>query len=164
MKISEVSKTRLKAKASNKFNQYEDSQIKDKDFLIQTFERTPIPISNALTFVIMNAREKLITRHRLGLCIQKILEENSNKNKVNLATSLRQLAASSGIEYAIIQKISSGKKDPQWSTIISIVDGLSLRIDDFIAFYTKITDEEVADEIEKRKKKRNVKSKTTRNK
>jgi len=34
MKISEVSKTRLKAKASNYFYQYEDSQIKDKGIFV----------------------------------------------------------------------------------------------------------------------------------
>ena len=101
----------------------------------------------------MDAKEKLIIKHKLGLCIQKILEENSSKKEGNLIPSLRKLAASSGIEYAIIQKISSGKKDPQWTTIVSLAEGLNLSILEFFAYYYRITDEEVEAELEKRRKK-----------
>lgn len=102
----------------------------------------------------MNAKEKQLTKHRLGLCLQKILEENSNQGKVNSINSLRQLAASSGVEYSIIQKISSGKKDPQWTTVISLIDGLNLSVVEFLEYYSSITDSVILQEVEKRKKKK----------
>jgi len=107
----------------------------------------------------MNAKEKQLTKHRLGLCLQKILEENNNRDKLNLVSSLHQLSASSGVEYSIIQKISSGKKDPQWTTVISLIDGLNLSFSLFLEYYSKITESEILQEVEKRKKKKINKAK-----
>jgi len=57
----------------------------------------------------MDGKEKLIIKHKLGLCIQKILEENSSKKESNLIPSLRKLAASSGVgESAPRQPLRAG--------------------------------------------------------
>ena len=96
----------------------------------------------------MDTKEKLLTRHKLGLSIQKILEGNKVRKDVKLITSLRKLAASSGIEYSIIQKISSGKKDPQWTTVVSLVEGLGLTIAEFCQYYDEISDQSTQNQIQ----------------
>ena len=102
----------------------------------------------------MDAKEKLISKHKLGLTIQKILEENRSKKDSKLVTSLRKLAASSGVEYAIIQKISSGKKDPQWTTIISLADGLGITVSELSDYYETISDNSIQKQIHQVKKKK----------
>ena len=74
----------------------------------------------------MDAKEKFLTRYKLAVTIQKIISNNADRNEDGLVTSLRKLAASSQTEYAIIQKITSGKKDPQFSTIAAIIDGFEI--------------------------------------
>lgn len=88
----------------------------------------------------MDSKEKTITKRKLGLALQKIIEENKNSKDLNAVTSLRKLAASSGIEYAIIQKISSGQKDPQFTTLVSLADGLNMSVTDFLFYFEKVTD------------------------
>ena len=100
----------------------------------------------------MDAKEKTITKQKLGICIQKILEANSSKLEGLSIASLRKLAAASGVEYAIIQKISSGKKDPQWTTIVSIIEGFGLTVPEFFSYYNKVADEEINAQVEKKKK------------
>ena len=96
----------------------------------------------------MDAKEKLISRHKLGLTIQRILEENKSKKDSKLITSLRKLAASSGIEYAIIQKISSGKKDPQWTTVVSLADGFGITMSELCAHYEEVSDNSIQKQIQ----------------
>ena len=91
----------------------------------------------------MDAKEKLIARYRLALTIQKIISENVSKNVEGSVTSLRKLAASSETEYSIIQKITSSKKDPQFSTLIAIVDGLELSFSEFSKVFDSITNEDI---------------------
>lgn len=102
----------------------------------------------------MDAKEKLISRHKLGLTIQRILEENKSKKDGKLITSLRKLAASSGIEYAIIQKISSGKKDPQWTTIVSLADGFGMTMSELCVYYDQISDYSIQKQMQQIKKKK----------
>lgn len=83
----------------------------------------------------MNVKEKQIIKSKLGLTIQKIIKANKAKDSPTAISSLRKLAASSGVEYAIIQLISSGKRDPQWSTVTAIVEGLGLSMTEFSTWY-----------------------------
>ncbi|MDI3321380.1 hypothetical protein [Pinibacter soli] len=69
----------------------------------------------------MDTKEKNIAKYKLALCLSNIIAENKSGGKVNSINSLRKLAASSGLEYAIVQRISSGKKDPQFTTAPSII-------------------------------------------
>jgi transcriptional regulator with XRE-family HTH domain len=85
----------------------------------------------------MEKKDKLITQQKLGVALQAIIEQNKNSPKKNLVTSLRKLAATSGVEYSIIQKISAGKKDPQFTTIVSIADGLDLSLVEFFSHLEK---------------------------
>lgn len=102
----------------------------------------------------MDAKEKLLSRHKLGLTIQRILEENKSKKDGKLITSLRKLAASSGIEYSIIQKISSGKKDPQWTTVVSLADGFGITMSELCAYSEEVSDYSIQRQIQQIKKKK----------
>ena len=89
----------------------------------------------------MEGKEKLINKYRLGLAIQAIINENKSGMKENAIMSLRKLAAASGVEYSIIQKISSGQKDPQFTTILSLADGLNISIIELLSYFEKITEQ-----------------------
>jgi hypothetical protein len=91
----------------------------------------------------MDAKEKLVARYRLGLTIQKIISNNTSEEEESLVTSLRKLAAASETEYAIIQKISSVKKDPQFSTLAAIVDGFNMTLSEFANVYESISEKEI---------------------
>lgn len=90
----------------------------------------------------MDAKEKLLARYKLALTIQKIISDNQTKTKDGLVTSLRKLAASSETEYAIIQKITASKKDPQFSTIAAIIDGLGISFSEFFQRFDSVSTEE----------------------
>ncbi len=91
----------------------------------------------------MDVNEKLIARYKLAVTIQKIISNNTNRNEKGLATSLRKLAASSQTEYAIIQKITSGKKDPQFTTLAAIIDGLEISFSEFSQVYDSVTEKDI---------------------
>lgn len=91
----------------------------------------------------MDVKEKLIARYRLAITIQKIISNNEGRNDSGLVTSLRKLAASSQTEYAIIQKITSGKKDPQFSTLAAIIDGFGISFSEFSKVYDSITEKDI---------------------
>ena len=93
----------------------------------------------------MDVNEKLIARYKLAITIQKIISNNTDRNEKGLVTSLRKLAASSETEYAIIQKITSGKKDPQFSTLAAIIDGLDISFSEFSQIYDSITEKNIQD-------------------
>lgn len=105
----------------------------------------------------MDFKEKLLSRHKLGLTIQKIIEENKSRKDVKLVTSLRKLAASSGVEYSIIQKISSGKKDPQWTTVLSLAEGFGLSVSELCQYYDLISDQSAQNQIQLSKSKKKSK-------
>lgn len=110
----------------------------------------------------MNDNQKLIIRHRLGLAVQKLLEQNKQTTASNAVTSLHQLATAADIEYYIVQNISSGKKDPQFTTLVSIAAGFDIPLSDLIAAFETISDEAALKQIEQQKK--NAKKKSRKNK
>jgi hypothetical protein len=110
----------------------------------------------------MNDHQKLIIRHRLGLAVQKLLAQNKHTASGEPVNSLRQLAASSDIEYYIVQKVSSGKKDPQWTTLVSLAAGFNISVSKLAAAFETITDEDAMKQIEKQKKEARKKANTNK--
>jgi|GEM_PF-779642 len=100
----------------------------------------------------MNDHQKTIIRHRLGLAVQKLLAQNKQDASGKTSSSLHQLAASADIEYYIVQTVSSGKKDPQWTTFVSIANGFNIPVSKLAAIFETITDEEALMQIDKQKK------------
>ncbi|MCG2613124.1 hypothetical protein LZZ85_02495 [Terrimonas sp. NA20] len=100
----------------------------------------------------MNDHQKLIIRHRLGIAVQKLVLQNMQDASGETVDSLRQLGVSADIEYYIVQKISSGKKDPQFTTLVSIAAGFNIPVSDLAAMFQTITDEEALMQIEKQKR------------
>jgi hypothetical protein len=112
----------------------------------------------------MDVRDKVLARYRLALTIQKIIADNSAANQEDGVTSLRKLAAASDTEYSIIQKITSTKKDPQFSTIAAIIDGFGFSFSGFFAIYDAVTREEIDGfkrELKEKKKQKVEKAKRT---
>lgn len=98
---------------------------------------------------IMEIKEKSIIKAKFGNCIQKIIEENkiaakaskqlNSGNDYRAITSLRKLAAASGVEFSIIQKISAGKRNPELSTIVAIADGFGIGLSELFRMYESVT-------------------------
>lgn len=107
---------------------------------------------------LMDTKEKSFNKHRLGLAIKAVIEKNKNSNSENAITSLRKLAAASGVEYAIIQKVTTGQKDPQFTTLISLAEGLNLNLSELLSEFENISEYTVTkqmNEYQKKRKKRN---------
>lgn len=101
----------------------------------------------------MESKEKTQIISIFGLCIIDIIEKNKIRSKENLKkgikdhnsiTSLRKLAASSGVEFSIIQKITSGKRNPALSTIVSIAEGLNIKPSELFKVYESLSDSTTA--------------------
>lgn len=100
----------------------------------------------------MEIKEKSIIKAKFGSCIQRIIEENkfaakatkqiSSRKDFRAITSLRKLAAASGVEFSIIQKISTGKRNPELSTIVAIAEGLGMRLSELFRMYESATIDE----------------------
>jgi transcriptional regulator with XRE-family HTH domain len=101
----------------------------------------------------MTNKEKQLIRARLGYAIHSILKENANSKKGNVTDSIRSLAASSGVEYSIIQRITSGKKNPQFTTVIALADGLGLSFSEFASYFDKTVDQSAVKYLAEQKKK-----------
>lgn len=91
----------------------------------------------------MDAKEKILAKYKLAVTIQKIISINVDRNEDGLVTSLRKLAASSQTECAIIQKITSGKKDPQFSTLAAIIDGFEISFSEFSNVYDSVSEKDI---------------------
>lgn len=100
----------------------------------------------------MEEKEKKILKLRLGLAIVKVLKENYVKAKSNkiegikdhkLVSSLRKLAAASGIDYGSIQKISTGDISPEFVTVVTIIDALDKTLLLFSKYYDSLSTKEV---------------------
>ncbi len=100
----------------------------------------------------MENAEKNIILIKFGLAIQKIISENKSIAKENklkgkkdhtLITSLRKLSASSGVEYAIIQRTVAGKKNTSLTTIIAIAEGFGISELELFKYYSQVTDQEI---------------------
>jgi len=72
------------------------------------------------------------------------LESPEGKVRKSELTSLRKLAASSGVDYATIQKIATGKKNPAWTTTILLMEGLQISLEEWGRLYDRMKDKDVA--------------------
>lgn len=113
----------------------------------------------------MTTREKEILKLRLGLAIQKKIEENKlaaedNKQKGkeydHFVDSLRKLEYSSGISYSNIHLLATGTKNTSFTTLSAVIEGLDMKLDEFFAnYYYQISEsdvEKILEEIAKKKK------------
>lgn len=83
----------------------------------------------------MTSKEKTIAKKLLGQCILRIIEDNKKSSDKNAISSIRKLAAASGVEYSIIQKITSGKKDPQFTTLLALAEAFNLSVSKLLSGY-----------------------------
>lgn len=121
----------------------------------------------------MDSKEKSYRKIKLGLALKKIMaselnndsqlqEEFSSDYEKNKPLSFRKLESASGIRHATIVEIVNGKKNPSWSTIDALLEGLGIDLTRFAIFYDGITEDEMEDyikELEKRKQERQKKLK-----
>ena len=94
---------------------------------------------------LMTAKEKLIAKQKLGLVLQKIISDQKQGITKGGITSLRKLAAASDIEFSIIQLISSGKKDPQFTTLLVLAESFELSISEFLSQFEKVNAKVIRD-------------------
>ncbi len=96
----------------------------------------------------MEAKEKDNMKRKFAACLMKIINANKLQAKANaekgienldLVTSLRKLAAASGVDYATIQKIATGKKNPAWTTTVLIAEGLGLSMEEWGRKYDEVS-------------------------
>lgn len=103
---------------------------------------------------------KLATCFRIILKTKKNLELENRANNVEnlrLVASMRQLEAESGLSYTIIQNVSVGKRDIQFTSLITLIENLEISFSEFAEVYDKITEKQMAiekAEIEKNKTKK----------
>lgn len=101
----------------------------------------------------MDHSEKDELKIKFGLALLKVIQANKIKSEENkkgavkdlqLIDSLRKLESSSGIPYASIHRIASGTKNPSFTTIVAIMEGLSITLGDFFnKYYNSITNAEI---------------------
>ena len=92
----------------------------------------------------------------------QLQEEFSSDYEKNKPLSFRKLESASGIRHATIVEIVNGKKNPSWSTIDALLEGLGIDLTRFATVYDGITEDEMEDyikELEKRKQERQKKLK-----
>jgi hypothetical protein len=120
----------------------------------------------------MQEKEKENIKLKLATCFRIILKNKKEidlENKANdvedlrLVSSLRQLESESGLSYTIIQRLSVGKRDIQFTSLITLIENLGVTFSEFANLYDSITAKQIADEkvgIENNKnKKKRVKKK-----
>lgn len=102
----------------------------------------------------MEKKEKKILYLRFGLTLKKIIEEKKGIAKENktkgtkdhkLISSLRKLAAASGIDYGTVQKISKGDQGLEFFTFIDLLDALDMDMIEFGEKFKSPTDQEIRD-------------------
>lgn len=90
--------------------------------------------------------------YRLGLGLTKWLNANKKQaqlNKqngiedMNLVKSEGNLVASSGVAKNAITEIKLGRRNPEYTTLEFIAEGLGVPLSTFLQFCEKISDEEV---------------------
>ena len=120
----------------------------------------------------METSDKILIQLRLAASLRTILIKNkkilaSNQlqgiEDVSLVDSIRQLEASSRLSYTIVQGVFAGKRDIQFSSLITIVEeGFGISFTEFAKIYDSISDEDirrVKKEISLSKRKRELKKK-----
>ncbi len=120
----------------------------------------------------MTTREKELIKLRLGLAVQKKIEDNkliAEKNKEegienhSIVTSLRKLEYASGISYANIYLLANGVKNTSFTTLSAVLEGLDLKFDEFFAnYYYKISESEVEKKLDETAKTKKEKLKTNK--
>ena len=112
----------------------------------------------------MEIKEKKYIKMKFAICLKTLIKENKAKAKENkikgiedhkLISSLRKLESSSGISFPIIQKISTGSKNAELTTLVALAEGLDISVGYLFSVYDKITDLEITKEIKEQDKKRN---------
>jgi hypothetical protein len=106
---------------------------------------------------------------RLATVFRKILDEKKVIGKDNKAKgvedlkhidNMRQLESSSGSSFTIIQRTFAGKRDIQFTTLITLIDTLGITFSQFANLYDAITKDDIKKVIvEIEGKKRNKKTK-----
>ena len=121
----------------------------------------------------MQEKGKEYIKFKLATCLRIILRNKKNldiENKakkiedLRLVASMRQLEAESGLSYTIIQNVSVGKRDIQFTSLITLIENLGISFSEFAELYESINDKQMMEEkvvIEKNKTKKKTRSKKT---
>jgi hypothetical protein len=119
----------------------------------------------------MKEKGKEYIKLQLATCFRIVLKEKKNlelENKANdiedlrLVASMRQLESESGLSYTIIQKVFVGKRDIQFTSLITLIENLGLSFSEFAKMYDEITEKQMTvekEEIEKKKIKKSSQEK-----
>lgn len=103
-------------------------------------------------FLNMERVEKENVMLRFAACLMSVISANKNSalqsddgklRKSKLTTSLRKLAAESGVDYATIQKIATGRKNPAWTTTVLLVEGLNLTMEEWGKIYDRLSQKDI---------------------
>jgi transcriptional regulator with XRE-family HTH domain len=88
---------------------------------------------------------------KIGITLQKIIQmkKAGSDEDHKIIKSLRNLAATSGIEYALIQKISNSSKNPALTTLVGIADAFNMKMAEFFEVFDRITENEIIEETKK---------------
>lgn len=98
---------------------------------------------------------------KLGLAFKKLMKpdspgpESNSVGMVSRSFSFRELESESGIRHATIVEIVNGKKNPAWSTIDALLEGLAISLTEFASVYDSLTKKEVLEykqEIQRKKR------------
>lgn len=120
----------------------------------------------------MERKNKAHIKFKLAACIRKIISDNKamysrNREKgiedLSLIDTVRQLEAASGLSYNLIQGVAAGKRDPQFTSLITLIESMGISLSKFASLYDKVTDADIQATIkqieENRKKYTRVKVK-----
>jgi hypothetical protein len=122
----------------------------------------------------MQEKGKEYIKFKLATCFRTILKNKKDlelENKANniedlrLVASMRQLEAESGLSYTIIQNVSVGKRDIQFTSLITLIENLGISFSEFAKIYDAVTSNQMTDEkvkIEKNKSKKKTKTKRSK--
>ena len=112
----------------------------------------------------MESKDKELKKLKIGLAFKKIMDQGKGQDPENKgnedASSFRKIERASGIRHASIVEIVNGKKNPAWTTIDAVLEGLDMTVSDFASIYDSIVEEEIIEyktEIDRKKTERNKK-------
>lgn len=119
----------------------------------------------------MEEKGKEYIKFKLATCFRAILKnkkslelENKSKNieDLRLVGSMRQLEAESGLSYTIIQNVSVGKRDIQFTSLITLIENLGVSFSEFAEMYDAVTEKQMGIEKVEIEKNKTKKSKSKR--
>ena len=101
----------------------------------------------------MDKDDKISNRLKLATALRKIMDKNkeqvlqhevTDKESFWIVNSIRQLEATSGLSYTIVQGVFGAKRDIQFSSLMTMIgEGFGLTFSEFAEVYDSVTDEEV---------------------